>query len=56
MLRALSGQTQLEGYGQVLKKRGMGTSGAWVGAPANLGSVLRVPAKKTGRRVEVAGY
>jgi len=46
MLRALLGVMELEGYCQVLRKRGMGTSGAWVGAPANLDSVLRVPAKK----------
>jgi len=46
MLRALLGVMELEGYCQVLRKRRMGTLGAWVGAPANLDSVLRVPAKK----------
>ena len=46
MLCVLLRVTELEGYRQVLRKRGMGTSGAWVGAPANLDSVLRVPAKK----------
>jgi len=40
---ALGGE--LEGYRQVLRKMGMGISGAWVGALATLDSVLRVPAK-----------
>jgi len=35
---------------------GNDTSSAWVGAPANLDSVLRVSAKRPGRRVEVAEY